>query len=113
MKKDINFKNLESLNSAKRVLLTVDGLGDKINNNSSIPKVLGATIGIGIGCGFSFAALYLSGTVFALNAIGIAVLAAFIALLGVVGYGIGASKQNKKFEETKETMLQEIKDLKK
>ena len=60
MKKELNFKTLESLDSVKGVLKEAsEGLKIKTRNidNSSIPDVLGAALGVGAGGVASFAAL--------------------------------------------------------
>ena len=130
MKKELNFKTLESLDSIKGVLKEAsEGLKIKTRNidNSSIPDVLGAALGVGAGGVASFAALYLGGSVVGLSAAGItsglaaagavvgggmaagvAVLAAPVAILGIAGYGVVSSYRYKKLQDAKEELLREV-----
>jgi hypothetical protein len=102
------------------------GLGDpkRTIDASSIPEVLGAALGSGVGGGIGFAALYLGGTV-GLSAVGITsglatagaivgggmaagifVLAAPVAVLGVGGYAIVSRRNHRKLIQRKELLLQ-------
>lgn len=130
MKKKLNFETLESLENIKRVLEEAsEGLKIKTRNidNSSIPDVLGAALGVGTGGVASFAALYLGGSVVGLSAAGItsglaaagavvgggmaagvAVLAAPVAILGIAGYGVVSSYRHKKLQNLKEELLREV-----
>lgn len=130
MKKKLNFETLESLENVKRVLEEAsEGLKIKTRNidNSSIPDVLGAALGVGTGGVASFAALYLGGSVVGLSAAGItsglaaagavvgggmaagvAVLAAPVAILGIAGYGVVSSYRHKKLQNLKEELLREV-----
>lgn len=123
---DANFKTLESLDNVKRVLAEAQAtLGDTTRtiDTSSIPDVLHAVTGMGVGAVGSFAALYGLGTV-GLSAAGITsglaaagaiagggmaagvlVLAAPVAVLGVIGYAIAAKKKQKKLMQAKEELL--------
>ena len=123
------YKNLESLEPVKKVLNEADiALQDRSRTieTSSIPDALGGALGVGIGGAVSFAALYFGGTV-GLSAVGIttglatagaivgggmaagvAVLAAPVAILGIVGFGLISTSKAKKLKEAKESLLQEI-----
>lgn len=106
-KKDMLFQNLNALKTVEHVIAEIDqGLGNKSRtiSTSSMPEVLATALGIGSGSALSFAALYLSGTVLGVSAAGVAsalsaagavvgggattgifVLAAPIAILGLIG----------------------------
>ncbi len=128
MARKLNFANMESLRSVQNVL---NEAGEAIKDSrrtivtSSIPDVLGAVTGAGIGGALSFAALYGLGTV-GLSAAGItsalatagtiagggmvagiAVLAAPVAILATAGYGIMNYKRNQKLKQIKEAAYQE------
>ena len=127
-KKEINFKNPESLQSIVNV---VNEAAVAINNknrvitDSPIAEVLGSAIGAGLGGVGTFAALYGLGTV-GLSAAGITsalataggivgggmaaglfVMAAPIVVLGAAGYGISSHLKNQKFQQEKERLYKE------
>jgi hypothetical protein len=128
MGKNLNFESIESLSQVTKI---IDEAGAAIKDphrtilTSSIPEVLGAVAGMGVGAAASFTALYTLGTV-GLSAAGItsglaaagaivgggmaaglAVLAAPVAILGVVGYGIFASKKHKRLVQAKGELLRQ------
>ena len=113
MGKNLNFESIESLSQVTKI---IDEAGAAIKDphrtilTSSIPEVLGAVAGMGVGAAASFTALYTLGTV-GLSAAGItsglAVLAAPVAVLGVVGYGIFASKKHKRLVQAKGELLRQ------
>lgn len=125
-KKNI-YKNLGSLEPIKKLLQEAsDGLGDdnRTIQNSSIPEVLGAALGGGLGAAGSFAALYLLGTT-GLSAagitsglaaaglgggmvVGIGVLAAPAVILAVGGYAIVKHHNDNRLAQAKENLLKEI-----
>lgn len=129
MKKEMNFKTIESLDSVKRVIKEAEkGLSQKSRTieTSDIPEVLGAVVGAGIGGAGAFAALYFlgytglsaagitSGLATAGSIVGggmvagIGVLAAPVAILGVAGYAYISSEKAKKLKMAKEMLLQEV-----
>jgi len=123
------YRNLESLEPIKKVIKEAsEAINDKnrIINNSSIPEILGAVAGMGIGTGIGIGAVSLAGTVAGLGAAGITsglaalggivgggmvagifVAAAPVAILGIAGYGIIAHHKKKKLAQAKESLLQE------
>ena len=128
-KHKINFESAESLKPLENVINEAsEALKDKnrLIVSSSIPDVLGAALGAGVGGAGSFAALYFAGSVVGLSAAGIAsglaaagtvvgggmaagvfVLAAPVAVLGVGGYAIINYVKNKKLKQEKERLYQE------
>jgi len=125
-KSEMNFKDLSSLDSVRKV---IDEANEALNDSSrtisksAIPEALSGALGAGAGCLASFAALYFGGSVVGLSAAGItsglaaagaivgggmaagiAVLAAPVAILGGVGVGVAAHIKNKKLAEEKHTL---------
>ena len=123
------YKNEESLEPINRLINEVAvGLGDKERTieSSSMPEVLGAAIGGGLGAAGSFAALYILGTT-GLSAVGITtglavagkvvgggmvagigVLAAPIALGAVGVYALFSRSKAKRLKQIKEQLLKDI-----
>ena len=127
-KKDMIFKNPDSLQQVVNVLNEAsEALNDKNRTikESSIPEVLGAALGAGLGGAISFAALYGLGIVgfsaagitsglAAAGAVvgggmvsGIFVLAAPVAGIAVAGYGVASHIKNKQLQQEKETLYKE------
>lgn len=128
-KKDMNFKNQESLTTVQKVINEAGAaLNDKsrVINDSPISEVLAGAAGVGAGGALSFAALYFGGSVVGLSAAGItsglaaagalvgggmaagvAVLAAPVAALGAAGVGIASHVKNKKLREAKQLCYNE------
>lgn len=127
-KKEINFKNTESLqhvvNVVNEAAVAVEDK-NRVIADSPIADVLGAVIGAGLGGVGSFAALYGLGVV-GLSAAGITsalaaagalvgggmaagvfVLAAPVAALGAAGYGIASHIRNQRFQQEKERLYKE------
>ena len=122
-KKEMNFKNQESLQTVVKIIEEADSaLNDKSRTiaTSSIPEVLTGALGVGVGAGVGFAARYLGGSVVGLSAAGItsglaaagaivgggmaaglAVLAAPAVVLGGVGVGIASHIKHKKLKDSK------------
>lgn len=125
-KSEMNFKNLESLDSVRKV---INEANDALNNpsrtiaTSAMPEALSGALGAGVGGAASFAALYFGGSVVGLSAAGItsglaaagavvgggmaagvAVLAAPVAILGGIGIGIASHMKNKKLAEEKHAL---------
>ncbi|MDO5297473.1 MAG: hypothetical protein Q4F00_12760 [bacterium] len=118
-----NFNTMDSLNQVQR---TLDEARKALNEpnrtiaNSDIPDVLGAVAGVAPGAGLSLAALYgLGVTGFSAAGItsglaaagawvgggmvaGVGVLAAPVAIGGIVGYGIFAKRKHKKLMQVKQ-----------
>lgn len=129
MSKKKIYKNLGSLEPIKKLLQEAsDGLSDENRTiqDSSIPEVLAAALGGGLGAAGSFAALYLLGTT-GLSAVGITsglaaagslvgggmvagigVLAAPVAILAVGGYAIVKHHNDNRLAQAKENLLKEI-----
>ncbi len=125
-KKNI-YKNLGSLEPIKKLLQEAsDGLGNENRTiqDSSMPEVLGAALGGGLGAAGSFAALYFLGTT-GLSAagitsglaaaglgggmvVGIGVLALPVTVLAVGGYAIVKHNNDKRLAQAKENLLKEI-----
>lgn len=128
VKKEINFKNTESLQQVVNVVNEAAvAVADKnrVIADSPIAEVLGGVIGAGLGSAGSFAALYGLGTV-GLSAVGITtalatagslvgggmvagvfVLAAPVAVLTAAGYGITSQIKHQKFQQEKERLYKE------
>ena len=120
-----NFNTMDSLNQVQR---TIDEAAKALNEpnrtiaNSDIPEVLGAVAGVAPGAGLSLAALYgLGVTGFSAAGItsglaaagawvgggmvaGVGVLAAPVAIGGIVGYGIISKYKHKKLMQAKQEM---------
>lgn len=127
-KKDMNFKNMESLHTVANVVNeAAEAVNDKKRTikGSSIPDVLAGAVGAGIGWAGSFAALYGLGTA-GLSAAGITsglavagsivgggmvagifVLAAPVAILGGVGIKVTANLKAKQLKQEKERLYKE------
>lgn len=125
-KSEMNFKDLSSLDSVRKVINEAnEALNDSSRtiSKSAIPEVLSGALGAGAGGLASFAALYFGGSVVGLSAAGItsglaaaggllgggmatgiAVLAAPVAILGGIGVGIAAHVRNKKLAEEKHAL---------
>ena len=123
-KKDMNFQSIESLQSVQRVIDDADlALHDhsRTIKDSPLSESLAGALGIGVGGGIGFAALYFGGSVVGLSAAGItsglaaagavvgggmaagvAVLAAPAVILGVGGFAIVSHIKNTKLKEAKE-----------
>ena len=122
-KKDMLFQNVNALKTVEHVIAEIDqGLGNKSRtiDTSSMPEVLATALGIGSGSALSFAALYLSGSVIGVSAAGVAsalstagaivgggattgifVLAAPIAILGLLGIKIARKKRERRLMRAK------------
>ena len=128
-KKEMNFQNVESLQSVVNVVNEA-AVALKDSNRtikeSAIPEVLAGALGAGIGGVGSFAALYGLGVV-GLSAVGITsglatagaivgggmvagvfVLAAPIAMLAAGGVGVASHLRNKQLRQEKERLYKEI-----
>lgn len=125
-KNEAKFPNLESLNTVKSVIDDADAaLKDKSRKikDSPLSEILAGAVGVGVGAGISFAALYLGGSVVGLSAAGItsglaaagaligggmvaglAVLAAPAAILGGLAVGTTSHFKNKKLRQSKELL---------
>jgi len=129
MPKNLIYKNAEALEPINKLLQeSSDGISDEERTiqTSSMPEVLGAAVGGGVGAAGSFAALYFLGTVglsaagltsglAAAGAIvgggmmaGIGVLAAPVAIFAVGGYAIIAQRNKKRLIQAKEYLLKQI-----
>ena len=118
-KKDMNFKNMESLHTVANVVNeAAEAVNDKKRTikGSSIPDVLAGAVGAGIGWAGSFAALYGLGTAGLAVAgsivgggmvAGIFVLAAPVAILGGVGIKVTANLKAKQLKQEKERLYKE------
>lgn len=128
-KKEMVYKNLEALQPIVDLLNeAAAALNDKTRTirESAIPEVLTSALGAGVGGITSFLALYGLGTV-GLSAAGITsglatagaivgggmvagifVLSAPIAILAVGGYGLAKHLKNKKLNQEKERLYQEV-----
>lgn len=128
-KKEMNFKNVDSLQPVVNVVNeAAAALDDKTRTikESAIPEVLAGALGAGIGGIASFAALYGLGVV-GLSAAGITsglaaagaivgggmvagvfVLAAPVAVLAAGGVGMAAHLKNKQLKQEKERLYQEV-----
>lgn len=128
-KKEMNFKNVDSLQPVVNVVNeAAAALDDKTRTikESAIPEVLAGALGAGIGGILSFATLYGSGVV-GLSAAGITsglatagafvgggmvagvfVLAAPVAVLAAGGVGLAARLKNKQLKQEKERLYQEV-----
>jgi hypothetical protein len=124
--KKMNFKNTDSLKGVRDVLDEADvALKDHSHNiaRSKISEALAGALGAGTGGALSFAALFWGGTVTGLSAAGVTsglaaagaivgggmvagvfVLAAPVAILGGVAYGITTAHNNKQLKEEKERL---------
>ena len=127
-KRDMNFQNVESLQSVVNVINeAASALNDKNRTirESAIPEVLAGALGAGIGGVGSFAALYGLGVV-GLSAAGITsglatagsilgggmvagvfVLAAPMAVLAVTGVGVASLFKEKQLKQEKERLYEE------
>ena len=125
-KKDMKFKDLDSLKTLQSVLDDADkALGDKSRkiSDSPIKEAVSGALGAGVGAGIGFAGLYLGGSVVGLSAagvvsalasagalvgggiaMGVAVLASPAVILGGVGVGIASRQKNKKLIQAKEIL---------
>lgn len=124
-KKELNFKNQESLVPVEKVINEANEfLNDKnkVISDSSISDVLAGAVGVGIGGVTGFAALYFGGTVglsaagitsglAAAGAVvgggmvaGIAVLAAPAVILGGAALKVTADKKRKQLQNKKEEL---------
>lgn len=125
MKKQLNFKSLDSLKTVENVINEAsEATKDKTRTivKSAIPEALSGALGLGVGSGAGFAALYFGGTV-GLSAAGItsglaaagalvgggmtagiAVLAAPAIVLGGVGYVATRNIKEKKLKQEKERL---------
>ena len=102
-KNEAKFPNLESLNTVKSVIDDADAaLKDKSRKikDSPLSETLAGAVGVGVGAGISFAALYLGGGMVA----GLAVLAAPAAILGGLAVGTTSHFKNKKLRQSKELL---------
>ena len=128
-KKEMNFKNVDSLQPVVNVVNeAAAALDDKTRTikESAIPEVLAGALGAGIGGIASFAALYGLGVV-GLSAAGITsglatagaivgggmvagifVLAAPVAVLAAGGVGLAAHLKSKQLKQEKERLYQEV-----
>lgn len=87
-KKDMVFQSLNSLKTVEHLFSEIDaGLGNSSRtiNNSSMPEVLAASLGVGTGGAISFAALYLGGSVVGVSSAGVA--SALTAAGAIIGGG--------------------------
>jgi hypothetical protein len=129
MSKKLIYKNKEALEPINRLLQEAsEGVKDEWRtiDTSSMPEVLGAALGGGVGASASFAALYFLGTV-GLSASGITsglatagaivgggmvagvgVLAAPVAVLAVCGYALVAKRNNRRLVQAKEALLKQV-----
>jgi hypothetical protein len=129
MAEKLIYKNIEALEPINKLLgEAAAGVADpsRTIETSSMPEVLGAAVGVGVGGTASFIALYFLGTT-GLSAIGITtalaaagalvgggmvagvfVLAAPIAALGVGGFAIAARINRKRLIQAKEALFQEL-----
>ena len=125
-KKEINFKNLQSLQPVVNVVNEANAAIQDKNRTiiqSAIPDILAGALGAGVGSTISFAALYGLGTV-GLSAPGITsglaaagsligggmvsgifVLAAPIAVLATTGVGVASIRRQKQLQQEKERLL--------
>ena len=123
-KKELNFKNEESLEPVVKVINEANEFlmdKEKIITDSSISDVMAGALGAGVGGVTSFAALYFGGSVVGLSAAGItsglaaagavvgggmaagiAVLAAPAVILGGAALKITADKKRKQLKNKKE-----------
>lgn len=128
-KKDMKFQSQEALKQVENVLNEADiAIHDRSRTitTSSIPEALSGALGVGVGGGIGFAALYFGGSVVGLSAAGItsglatagaivgggmvagiAVVAAPAVILGGAGIGIAAHVKSKKLMEAKELCYKE------
>lgn len=128
-KKDMVFKNVESLQQVINVIneaATASNDKRKTISESSIPEVLTGALGASIGGVGSFVALYGLGTV-GLSAVGITsglaaagsivgggmvagvfVLAAPVAILATGGVGVASHLKNKQLRQEKERIYKEV-----
>lgn len=125
-KSEMNFKNLESLDSVRNVINEANAALDDASRTiatSAMPEALSGALGAGVGGAASFAALYFGGSVVGLSAAGItsglaaagavvgggmaagvAVLAAPVAIFSGIGIGIASHMKNKKLAEEKHAL---------
>lgn len=125
-KKELNFKNQESLVPVEKVINEANEfLNDKnkVISDSSISDVMAGVLGAGVGGVTSFAALYFGGSVVGLSAAGItsglaaagalvgggmaagiAVLAAPAVILGGAALKVTADKKRKQLQNKKEEL---------
>ena len=121
-----NFKSIDSLKGVKDVIAEADlALKNKSHSiaKSKISEALAGALGAGVGGTASFAALFFGGTVTGLSAAGVTsglaaagaivgggmvagvfVLAAPVAILGGLAYGVTSAHNNKKLKEEKERL---------
>jgi hypothetical protein len=125
-KSEMNFKDLNSLDSVRKVINEAnEALNDKSRtiDNSAIPEALAGALGAGAGGVASFAALYFGGSVVGLSAagitsglaaagavvgggmaVGVAVLAAPVVILGGAAIVITSLIKNNKLAEEKHAL---------
>ena len=125
-KSEMNFKNLESLDSVRNVINEANAALDDASRTiatSAMSETLSGALGAGVGGAASFAALYFGGSVVGLSAAGItsglaaagavvgggmaagvAVLAAPAVILGGAAVGIASHVKNKKLAEEKQAL---------
>lgn len=125
-KSEMNFKNLESLDSVRKVINEANEALDDASrtiSTSAMPEALSGALGAGVGGAASFAALYFGGSVVGLSAAGItsglaaagalvgggmaagvAVLAAPAVVLGAGAVGVAAHVKNKKLANEKQAL---------
>ena len=125
-KKDMVFKNVESLQQVINEAAAASNDKRKTISESSIPEVLTGALGASIGGVGSFVALYGLGTV-GLSAVGITsglaaagsivgggmvagvfVLAAPVAILATGGVGVASHLKNKQLRQEKERIYKEV-----
>lgn len=128
-KKNMNFQNIESLQSVVNVLneaAIANNDKKRTIRESAIPEVLAGALGAGIGGISSFAALYGLGSVVGLSAAGITsglataggiigggmlagvfVLSMPAVILGGTGVGVAAYRKNKQLHQEKERLYKE------
>lgn len=126
MKKNVNFKSFDSLQSVENVINEAsEAVKDKTRTitKSAIPEALMGAVGIGTGGMISFAGLYFGGTVVGISAAGItsglaaagaligggmaagiAVLATPVIVFGGVGYIVTRSIKETKLKQEKERL---------
>ena len=126
MANDKNFKDIKSLDPVEKVIKEAESALEnptRTESSSSIPEVLAGVGGAGVGAAGSFTALYFLGTT-GLSAAGltsglatagslvgggmvagIGVLAAPVAITGVICYGFLAKKRHKQLMQAKENLL--------
>lgn len=128
-KEELKFKDQEALEPIQRVITEAgEALNDPTRtiDDSPIDEALMGALGMGVGGAMSFAALFYGGSVVGLSAAGItsglaaagalvgggmaagiAVLAAPIAILGIIGAGIAKDEKERKLKEAKQLLYKE------